>query len=103
MSARLVTALVAKSHAHNVPVLVDPKGHDFRKYSGVTLVTPNLKEAELAAAHPIANDHDMILAAGRILDTVACPALLITQGAAGMTLFVETILHCTRRRWPTRC
>ena len=87
VSARLVAAVVAKSQEHKVPVLVDPKGHDYRKYSGVTLVTPNLKEAEMAAAHPIADDHDMILAAERILDTVACSALLITQGAAGMTLF----------------
>jgi rfaE bifunctional protein kinase chain/domain len=84
VSSRLVAALVAEG---KVPVLVDPKGHDYRKYSGVTLVTPNLKEAELAAAHPIANDHDMILAAERIMDTAACPSLLITQGALGMTLF----------------
>ncbi len=87
VSARLVAALVAEGKAHNVAVLVDPKGHDYRKYSGVMLVTPNLKEAELAAAHPISNDHDMILAAGRIMDAAACPSLLITQGASGMTLF----------------
>src|SRR5271165_6843250 len=87
VSARLVAALVAEAKACKVPVLVDPKGHDYRKYSGVTLVTPNLKEAELAAAHPIANDHDMVLAAERILDIVGCPSLLITQGASGMTLF----------------
>lgn len=87
VSPRLVAALVAEANTRNVPVLVDPKGHDYRKYSGVTLVTPNLKEAELAAAHPIASDHDMVLAAARIMDTAACSSLLITQGALGMTLF----------------
>jgi D-beta-D-heptose 7-phosphate kinase/D-beta-D-heptose 1-phosphate adenosyltransferase len=87
VSARLVAALVAEGKARRVPTLVDPKGHDYRKYSGVTLVTPNLKEAEFAAAHPIAGDHDMVLAAGRIMDTAVCSSLLITQGAAGMTLF----------------
>jgi len=87
VSARLVAALVAESQAQNVPIVVDPKGHDYRKYSGVTTVTPNLKEAELAAALPIANDREMILAAARIMDTVACSSLLITQGASGMTLF----------------
>ncbi len=87
VSARLVAALVSEAASRNVPVLVDPKGHDYSKYRGVTLVTPNLKEAEAAAAHPINNQHDMALAAARILETVACPSLLITQGASGMTLF----------------
>jgi rfaE bifunctional protein kinase chain/domain len=87
VSARLVAALVAEAAERQVPLLVDPKGHDYRKYAGVTLVTPNKKEAELAAAIPIASEDDLILAAGRIMQTASCPALLITQGAAGMTLF----------------
>jgi rfaE bifunctional protein kinase chain/domain len=89
VSARLVAALVAEAAGRGVPLLVDPKGHDYRKYAGVTLVTPNLKEAELAAACPIANDDDMIQAAARIMQTARCPNLLITQGASGMTLFRE--------------
>ena len=73
VSARLVEALVAEAAKRQVPIIVDPKGHDYRKYAGVTLVTPNLKEAELAAAHPIANDGEMILAAARIMETAAVP------------------------------
>jgi D-beta-D-heptose 7-phosphate kinase/D-beta-D-heptose 1-phosphate adenosyltransferase len=87
VSPRMVAALVAECDRRSVPVLVDPKGHDYSKYAGVTLITPNLKEAEMAAAHPIANQRDMILAAGRIMDTAGCASLLITQGASGMTLF----------------
>ena len=87
VSPKVVGALVAEAAGRNVPLVVDPKGHDYRKYAGVTLVTPNLKEAELAAAHPIAGDDDMIRAAGRILEIARCTALLITQGASGMTLF----------------
>jgi rfaE bifunctional protein kinase chain/domain len=89
VSARLVAALVEEAAQRGVPLLVDPKGHDYRKYAGVSLVTPNLKEAEVAAAHPITSDDDMILAAARIMQTARCPALLITQGASGMTLFRE--------------
>jgi rfaE bifunctional protein kinase chain/domain len=87
VSARLVAAIVVEAAGRRIPVLVDPKGHDYRKYAGVTLVTPNLKEAEHAAAHPIENDGDMILAAARIMEMARCSALLITQGASGMTLF----------------
>lgn len=86
---KLVAALVAEAAERKVPLVVDPKGHDYHKYAGVTLVTPNLQEAEVAAAHPITNNADMILAAARIMKTVGCPALLITQGASGMTLFRE--------------
>jgi D-beta-D-heptose 7-phosphate kinase/D-beta-D-heptose 1-phosphate adenosyltransferase len=89
VSARLVAALVSEAAVRKVPVLVDPKGHDYRKYAGVSLITPNLKEAEEAAAQPIANDDDMILAAARIMQTAQCPAVLITQGPSGMTLFRE--------------
>jgi D-beta-D-heptose 7-phosphate kinase/D-beta-D-heptose 1-phosphate adenosyltransferase len=87
VSPQLVSAVVERAAARNIPVLVDPKGHDYRKYDGVTLVTPNLREAETAAAHPIANEIDLILAADRILSIARCAALLITQGPSGMTLF----------------
>ena len=89
VSPRLVAALVAEAAGRGIPVVVDPKGHDYSKYAGVTLITPNLKEAELAAGLPIHSDGDMIQAAARIMSTVRCPALLITQGASGMTLFRE--------------
>jgi D-beta-D-heptose 7-phosphate kinase/D-beta-D-heptose 1-phosphate adenosyltransferase len=89
VTTRLVAALVAEAAVRGIPVLVDPKGHDYSKYAGVTLITPNLKEAELAATRPIHSDEDMIEAAVRIMANVKCPALLITQGASGMTLFRE--------------
>jgi D-beta-D-heptose 7-phosphate kinase/D-beta-D-heptose 1-phosphate adenosyltransferase len=89
VSARLVAALVAAAAKYEVPLIVDPKGHDYRKYAGVAVVTPNLKEAELAASLPIANDDDLIMAASRILSIARCSALLVTQGASGMTLFRE--------------
>jgi D-beta-D-heptose 7-phosphate kinase/D-beta-D-heptose 1-phosphate adenosyltransferase len=97
VSTRLVASLVNEAKARQIPVLVDPKGHDYRKYNGVSLITPNLKEAELAAGHPIGNDDDIIQAAARIVESAHCEALLITQGASGMTLFREghAPLHST--------
>ena len=87
VSPELVAAVVDYASPRHIPILVDPKGHDYRKYTGVTLVTPNLREAELAAALPIAGHHDLLLAADRIMTTARCSALLVTQGPAGMTLF----------------
>lgn len=87
VTRRLVTALVESASQRGIPVLVDPKGHDYRKYEGVSLITPNVKEAEMAAGHPIGNQDDLVRAARRIMRMTASPALLITQGASGMTLF----------------
>ena len=87
VSPQLVAAVVERAASRNIPVLVDPKGYDYLKYSGVTLVTPNLREAETAAAHPITNQFDLIFAADRILSIARSAALLVTQGPSGMTLF----------------
>ena len=89
VSAKVVASLVKEARGKQIPVVVDPKGHDYRKYNGVSLITPNLKEAEIAAAHPISNDDDIVQAATRIIEVAHCDALLITQGASGMTLFRE--------------
>ena len=36
--------VIAQGHAYNIPVLIDPKGADWQKYSGCDFITPNLKE-----------------------------------------------------------
>ena len=44
-----VAALIALCREAGVPVLVDPKGTDFERYRGASLLTPNLKEFEAVA------------------------------------------------------
>lgn len=45
LTPKVCKAVIKKAKALNIPVLVDPKGSDFSKYSGATLLTPNKKEA----------------------------------------------------------
>ena len=76
--------------------MVDPKGADFRKYAGCTVMTPNLREAEIAANLAIQSDADLVLAADRLgLILGQASALLFTRGADGMTLFSQgdAVLH----------
>ncbi len=68
-------------------VLCDPKGKDFSKYRGANLITPNRKEASLAAGIDIRDDASLQRAADAIMETADLPHLLITQGKEGMTLF----------------
>ena len=69
------------------PVFVDPKGRDYGKYRGATLITPNRREA--AEACRLSEElPDLIEKAGRILlEETGVENALITQGERGMTLF----------------
>ena len=68
-----------------VPVLVDPKGHDFSRYQGATLLTPNRKEFE-AIVGPCFNEQDLVQKGLDIIKAYDLKGLLITRGAEGMTL-----------------
>jgi D-beta-D-heptose 7-phosphate kinase / D-beta-D-heptose 1-phosphate adenosyltransferase len=68
-------------------IIVDPKGLDFTKYSGVTLLTPNKKEASLASNLEITDDDSLFRAATLLLEKVNLERLLITCGKDGMVLF----------------
>ena len=78
-------AWIDAARAGEVPVLVDPKGRDFRRYRGATLLTPNLHEFELVAgAH--SSEADLEARAGALVRELGLQALLITRGERGMTL-----------------
>ena len=77
--------LITLAKQANVPILVDPKGHDFSRYQGASLLTPNLKEFE-AIAGPCRTQDELIRKGQQILEQYQLKALLITQGNQGMTL-----------------
>ena len=77
--------LIAEAKAAGVPVLVDPKGSDFERYSGATLLTPNLAEFEMVVGH-CANEQALVEKGAQLLETLDIEALLITRSEHGMTL-----------------
>jgi len=83
----LVQRLAEVARRHGRPVIVDPKGLDFTKYRGVTLITPNRKEASLASGLEIVDAATLEAAAARLMDLVRLEKLLITRGKDGMVLF----------------
>ena len=83
----LLARIFAIGHESGVPVLVDPKGDDFSRYRGATLLTPNRKEASAATGIPL-EEGDSLLRAGRQLrKTLDLEALVLTRSEEGMTLF----------------
>ncbi len=77
--------LIRAARAAGVPVLVDPKGSDFARYRGATLLTPNLSEFE-AIVGRCANETELVAKGLQLLRDLELDALLITRGEHGMTL-----------------
>jgi D-glycero-beta-D-manno-heptose-7-phosphate kinase len=86
VSAELAHWLIARCAALGKPILVDPKGSDFGKYRGATLVKPNLHEATLFLRAEITSEAEVVAAGSRLLEALAA-AVLMTRGAEGMSLF----------------
>ncbi|WP_022669163.1 D-glycero-beta-D-manno-heptose-7-phosphate kinase [Desulfospira joergensenii] len=83
----LVARTAAIAGERKIPVLADPKSLDFTKYAGVSLLTPNQKEAGLAAHIDIQSPEDLFTAGNKILDQAGLERLIITCGKDGMVLF----------------
>ena len=82
---RNIESLIALCRKKNIPVLVDPKGTNFKRYSGASLVTPNLAEFE-AVAGPCANDDELVSKARALCEQFDLGALLVTRSEHGMSL-----------------
>lgn len=76
---------IRHAKAASIPVIVDPKGSDFGKYRGATVVTPNRSEFELVAG-PWTHEQDLIDKAQALISEFDWQALLVTRSEQGMTL-----------------
>ncbi len=79
--------------------MVDPKGKNYNKYHGATLLTPNLKEIAEACGFDESEPNILEQAGQQLLVTLGLSALLITQGEEGMTLLQKNkkSIHLTAR------
>jgi D-beta-D-heptose 7-phosphate kinase/D-beta-D-heptose 1-phosphate adenosyltransferase len=78
-------AIIHQANAYNIPILVDPKGQDFSKYAGATLITPNMNEFEAVVGH-CPSEKLLIDKAKQLIETLNLQALLITRSEKGMML-----------------
>lgn len=83
LSLSLSRKLIAVAKAKKVPVFVDPKGKDYRKYAGATLVKPNRKELETVIGSKVT---DVPNSARRLLETIGIENAVVTLSEQGMTL-----------------
>lgn len=80
-----VEAIIKMAQQANVPVLIDPKGTDFTRYRGATLLTPNMSEFE-AVVGPCHSEEDIEVKGHQLIRDYDIKALLVTRSEKGMTL-----------------
>ncbi len=87
LTASLIAKVIDLAHAKGLPVLVDPKRHDYSIYKGADIVTPNRKElAQASGAAHVKSDVEIIAAARKIIAQAGIANVVATRSEDGMTL-----------------
>lgn len=84
-SLTMIDRLLAHCRDTGKRTLVDPKGTDFERYRGASILTPNLGELEAVVGN-CPDDETLIEKASGLCETLELEAILVTRSEAGMTL-----------------
>ena len=84
-----IERMIALANERNKAVLVDPKGDDYSRYRGATLITPNRAEfREVAGSWK--SEEELTIKAQHLREELRLDAVLITRSDEGMTLYRES-------------
>lgn len=88
-----IAQMISLARSQNKLVLVDPKGDDYSKYHGATVVTPNRSELREVVGR-WASETELLAKAQALREALAVSALLVTRSEEGMSLFEASgVLH----------
>lgn len=93
LTTGLAAAVIATARAANKPVIVDPKGADYERYRGATIITPNRAELAEASGMPVDSDAAIVAAAQALRGHTAAQAILVTRSGEGMSLIAADGVH----------
>ena len=97
ITCKLSQFIINQAREKRLPVIVDPKGKDWNKYKGATIVTPNLKELSDLLGIEVKNDDGEIEKYGvKVRGEYNLSYLLITRSEKGMSLITEDGVHHIR-------
>jgi D-glycero-beta-D-manno-heptose-7-phosphate kinase len=97
LTKSLISAIIEAAKVRNIPVITDPKGSDFSKYAGTTIIKPNLGEAYAAAN--LSLDASLEQVSERVLEQADAEILIITRSESGISTFAK---DGSRQDFPVR-
>ncbi|HYE42671.1 MAG TPA: D-glycero-beta-D-manno-heptose 1-phosphate adenylyltransferase [Caulobacteraceae bacterium] len=81
----VIAACHAAATARGIPIVVDPKGRDFRRYGAVDLIKPNASELAAATGLPVGTDAEAEAALSAALEASSARAIAVTRGGRGLS------------------
>lgn len=82
----LAQEIINLAKDRNIPVIIDPKGKDWCRYTGATCVTPNTKEFEHVVGEKLTDKKQLVLAMRSIMAKYNLGWLVVTRGSHGLCL-----------------
>lgn len=79
-------AVIARARDAGLPVIVDPKGVDYERYKGVSVLTPNAAELTAAAGMPVTTEAEIEQAARKVMVATRSEAVIVTRGKDGVSV-----------------
>lgn len=89
LTPALLSELIGAVRATHLPIVVDPKGTDYGRYRGASVITPNLGELASATGLPVGTDDEVVAAARSVARACSIPNVVVTRGPRGITLVAE--------------
>ena len=86
-SEEMCVRLITKAKKRNKLIIVDPKGKNYQKYKGSTVLTPNQKESLEAVNLEFEGEESIEIAGNKMQNELDLECLIITRGKDGMSLF----------------
>lgn len=80
--------IIKISNDYNIPVFVDPKGNDYSRYEGATVITPNKAELKIIIGD-WSSENDLSSKAQNLRKKLKLKYLLLTRSEEGMTLYSD--------------
>jgi D-beta-D-heptose 7-phosphate kinase/D-beta-D-heptose 1-phosphate adenosyltransferase len=86
LPASVLSPLIERARELELPIVVDPKGRDFGRYRGATLVKPNARELAYVAGRDVTSIIEADAAAQEVMEDCGLEAILVTLSEKGMVL-----------------
>ncbi|MDD3453396.1 MAG: D-glycero-beta-D-manno-heptose-7-phosphate kinase [Bacilli bacterium] len=77
--------LIRKAKEKNIPIIVDPKGNDYSKYFGATIVTPNVKELSDVVKKELSTEESIIIESGKLCENFGFDYVMLTRSEKGIS------------------